>query len=177
MLKLTIKASIVLFLFTVIAFEGMGQNPRIRPRNNIHLTLFGDATVGSLNYERIFQNNRKFFLAGGFGVGYSNSLGLPSKSASLLAIPCHLTGNLGEKLHYLEFGFGGATFFYFNDGMEYWDFCIYPMIGYRLQPLRSDRFCARIFAGYPITDEIDRDNYWFFPVGLSLGFTFKKGHH
>ena len=164
----------VLFVFLLLPAIHAGasgiSNPYLRPRHNINLNLFGDASIVSVNYEQLFANNRKFFIAGNVGIGYSESSGLPNKNTSLLAIPLHVSANYGEKRHYLEMGLGGTLLFYGN--LSYWDYCIYPMIGYRLQPKKKDKFSFRIYAGYPVTDKIDMDNYWFFPVGISVGFCF-----
>jgi hypothetical protein len=162
----------VLFIFLAVITSGInaGINPYLRPRNNVNLSLFGDASIISINYENLFANNRKFFLAGKAGIGYSESMGLPNKNTSLLSFPAHITGNYGGRKHYFEFGFGGTLLFYGK--FTYWDYCIYPMIGYRFQPLKKDKVSFRIFAGYPVTDNIDIHNYWFFPVGISLGFCF-----
>jgi hypothetical protein len=56
--------------------------------------------------------------------------------------------------------------------MNYWDYALYPIVGYRFQPYKKDKFSFRIFASYPLTDKIDMKNYWFFPVGVSVGFCF-----
>jgi hypothetical protein len=170
MLKIFAK----LLLLLILAFSGQvteaKTNPYLRPRNNFNLSLFGDASVLSVNYERLFSNNRKFFLAGNAGIGYSLSMGLPVKNTSLLSLPMHFTGNYGERKHFFEFGLGGTLLFYGD--FKFWDYCIYPQVGYRFQPIKKDRFSFRFYVGYPVTDKIDMDNYWFFPVGISMGFCF-----
>ena len=170
MLKIFYRITLVLILSLITFGLTAGDNPYLRPRNNINLSLFGDASIISINYERLFANNPKFFLASKIGAGYSESMGLPNKNTSLLSIPAHFTGNYGGRKHFFEFGFGGTALFY--GGLTYWDYCIYPMIGYRFQPLKKDRVSFRIFAGYPLTGEIDIHNYWFFPAGFSIGFCF-----
>jgi hypothetical protein len=170
MMKTFKKEIIILILVLITPLLNAGSNPFLRPRNNINLSLFGDASIVSINYERLFANNSKFFLAGKIGAGYSESMGLPNKNTSLLSIPAHFTGNYGGRQHFFEFGFGATALFYGQ--FTYWDYCLYPMIGYRYQPLKKDRFSFRIFAGYPVTGKIDIDNYWFFPVGVSIGFCF-----
>lgn len=172
MLKIFLKTLVLFFLVTILLVKEVKAQPFLRPRNNINLNLFGDASVFSVNYERLFISHRKFILAGKVGAGYSQSLDLPSKSAALLSTPLHITGNVNVygKKHFLEFGFGGTLLFYEN--MKFWDYSIFPLIGYRLQPLKSGKFTIRIFVSYPLTDKIDAHNYWFSPVGLSLGFCF-----
>jgi len=162
--------AILLVLSLALPEIQAGSNPFLRPINNVNLSLFGDASILSLNYERFFVNNRKFFLAGRIGVGYSESQGLPAENTSLVGFPLHLTGNYGERKHYFEFGLGSTLLFYGK--MDYWDFALYPVVGYRFQPYKKDKFSFRLFASYPLTDKIDIKNYWFFPIGVSVGFCF-----
>lgn len=170
-MKYLIRTATCLLLLTALPITVLaGSNPYLRPRHNINLNLFGDASIVSVNYEQLFANNRKFFIAGNIGAGYSESMGLPNKNTSLLALPMHVTANYGERQHYLEMGLGGGILFYGD--FQYWDYTIFPMVGYRLQPRKKDKFSFRVYAGYPVTDKIDMDNYWFFPVGISVGFCF-----
>jgi hypothetical protein len=164
--------TLLLLLIMILTVDSLtaGNNPFLRPTNNINLNLFGDASIFSVNYEKLFINNRQFFLAWKIGAGYSESLGLPDDNTSLLSTPVHLTGNYGERKHYFEFGLGASLLFY--DSMKFWDYALYPIIGYRLQPYKKDKFSFRIFASYPLTDKIDMKDYWFFPVGISVGFCF-----
>jgi hypothetical protein len=172
MLKLFVKVLIVLTFGTILPAKDAGAFSHLRPPNSIYMNLFGDASIFSINYERLFFNNRKFFLAGNAGIGYSESLDLPITSTSLLSIPMHITGNvnISGKRQFLEFGFGGTLLYYQN--FKFWDYSIYPLIGYRWQPLKSGKFTFRIFVSYPLTDKIDIDSYWFSPVGMSIGFAF-----
>jgi|PlaIllAssembly_1097288.scaffolds.fasta_scaffold762684_1 hypothetical protein len=172
--KIFLKALIILTLCSVVNELNAGKIPYVRAQNNVHITGFGDASIISANYERLVLSYRKFFMGVNLGLGYSQSYGLPHASTALLSMPMHVTGNLGAKSHYFEFGFGGTMLFYADEKKpKYWDFCMYPMIGYRFQPLKTNKFTLRVFSGYPITDEWDKENYWFFPLGLSIGFCFK----
>jgi hypothetical protein len=172
MIKIFAKTLIILLIGLMGTIKDVVAFPLIRPKNNISLSLFGDASIFSMNYERLFSNDRKFFLAGKLGIGYSESMRLPSGNTSLLSTPMHITGNVNifEKRHFIEFGFGGTLLFYEN--LKYWDYSIYPLVGYRLQPLKSGRVIFRIFISYPLTNKIDFNDYWFFPVGLSIGYCF-----
>ena len=42
-----------------------------RPLNNATLNLFGDASIVSINYERLFLNSSNFFLSAKVGLGYN----------------------------------------------------------------------------------------------------------
>jgi hypothetical protein len=172
MLKLFVKTLTILAFCSIVPELDAEAYPYLRPRNNVNLNLFGDASIFSLNYERLFLDNRKFFLAGKAGIGYSQSLGLPVSTTSLLSIPLHITGNvnISGKRQFLEFGFGSTLMFY--QDFTFWDYSIYPLIGYRWQPVKPGRVTFRIFVSYPLTDKIDKYNYWFSPVGMSIGFAF-----
>jgi hypothetical protein len=172
MLKLFVKVFIILTFCSILTAKDAEAFPYLRPPNSINMNLFGGASIFSINYERLFFNNRKFFLAGSAGIGYSESLDLPITSTSLLSIPMHITGNVNVsgKKHFFEFGFGGTLLYYQN--FKFWDYSIYPIIGYRWQPVKSGKFTFRIFVSYPLTDKIDIDKYWFSPVGISVGFSF-----
>ena len=167
---MSVKSLLILLVILSFPAQDLLAIPYLRPRNNINLNLFGDASIISVYYERISVSNRKFFLTSKIGVGYSESWGLPAKNTSLYSLPLHITGNYGAKKHYLEFGLGGTLLFYEN--LKFWDYSIFPMIGYRLQPLKKDKVTLRIYASYPLTDKIDIKNYWFFPLGFSIGFCF-----
>jgi hypothetical protein len=168
---------LILTVMLILTFSWFNQinaqysNPYLRPRNNVSLNLFGDASIISGSYEHLFLTYHKFFMSTKIGLGYSESRGLPTDNTLLFTFPMHVTGNLGQKMHYFEFGFGGTFLFYGK--FTYWDYAVYPILGYRLQPLKSDRVMLRVYASYPLTDEMDIHNYWFCPVGFSIGFCFK----
>jgi hypothetical protein len=164
---------LIILTFGLIATAKAGDgSPFPWPSNNIHLNLLGDAAIFSIDYERMHFFDRKYMIAAKVGFGYSQSLGLPSKSAALLAIPMHFTGNISvyKKRQYIEFGIG-YTLMYYED-FKYWDYALYPIVGYRFQPYQKVKITFRIFISYPLTDKLDMHNYWFSPVGLSLGYCF-----
>lgn len=166
-----ITAIFIIILISFSAFQARSEGiPYLRPANNVSLNLFGDASIIALNYERVFASYRKFFINGKLGVGFSESSGLPVDNTSLISAPIHITGNYGRKKQYFEFGLGCTFLFY--EQFKFWDYSLYPIIGYRVYPLKKDNVTFRIFASYPLTDKIDMKNYWFFPVGISLGFSF-----
>ena len=168
-----IKPLIILAFLSISVMpvlRGQGGNPYLRPLNCIHLNVLGDACIISLNYDYLYYNVRKFFISGIVGIGYSESMTLPNENTSLLSLPLHVTGNYGEKKHFFEFGFGGNLFFY--DFYKYWDYSVYPIVGYRFQPMKKDKVNFRVYASYPLNHPIDLDYYWFFPVGVSMGFCF-----
>lgn len=172
MCKGVITVLIILTFGLTVTAKGEEGSPFPWPSNNLNVNLLGDATIFSLSYERLQFFDRKYMIAGKIGIGYSQSLGLPSKSAALLTIPMHITGNLGvyKKRQYIEFGLGGTLMYYEN--FKYWDYALYPIVGYRFQPYQKVKLTLRVFLSYPLTDKLDLHNYWFSPVGITIGYCF-----
>lgn len=172
MIKVLIRTIIILTIGSTGPEIIAKTIPYLRPCNNIHLNLFGDASIFSMSYERLLISNPKFFLTGKLGIGYSESMKLPSGNTSLLSTPIHITGNIeiAGRRQFIEFGFGATWLFYEN--LKYWDYAIYPLVGYRIQPLKRGNFSFRIFISYPVNAKIDINDYWFSPVGLSIGYSF-----
>jgi len=144
----------------------------IRPTNNINLNLFGDASIISLNYERLFLINQNFFITGKLGIGWNQDFqlclfGTCQPTKYYLTMPHHITGNLGKGRHFLEFGLGGTII----NGKTNQHYLLYPIVGYRLQPLKSNKVVFRIFGSIPFTG-LEAENILFVPFGLSLGVRF-----
>ena len=172
MIKIFINTIIILTIGLISHAQNAEYIPSIRPGNNVNLNLFGDASIISINYERLFLNTGTFFLTGKLGIGYSESMKLPNGNTSLLSTPMHISANVNvsKGIHFIEFGLGNTLLFYAN--FKYWDYSLYTLIVYRLQTLRQGRITVRIFISYPLTGKIDFNDYWFSPVGLNVGYTF-----
>jgi len=84
-----------------------------------------------------------------------------------LTLPHHITGNLGRGKHFLEFELGG-TIIYGNTNQNY---LIYPIFGYRLHPLNSNKVNFRLFGNIPFSG-LNTEDILFSPFGLSLGISF-----
>ena len=91
----------------------------------------------------------------------------PEKYAT---IPHHITGNLGQRKHFFEFGLGG-TIFNGNTNQKY---LIYPIVGYRIVPLASGKVNFRIFGQIPFSG-LETEDIISIPFGLTLGVKFLKG--
>lgn len=159
-------------LFAIYSTFLFAQNKRdtinIRPLNNYNLNILGEASLISFNYERLILINSGFFFSGQLGIGYNETFLLfggrsPEKSA---VISHHITGNLGKRRHFLEFGLSGAII----TGKTNEHYLLGPIVGYRLQPLKSNRVNLRIFGNIPVIG-IETD-ITYFPFGLSTGVCF-----
>lgn len=171
---LTICTLQLLFLTFV---SKANDNIENRSLNNFGINAFGNASLVSVGYERILISCSKFLLAGKVGVGYNYQKdrcwmgGCPDlPKTRYLTIPHHLTGNFGRRIHFFEFGLGGTSFIGDNDEIyqEKQKYLIYPIIGYRLQPLETKRLFLRFFVYFPVPEAEVR----FTPIGINLGLTF-----
>jgi len=170
------KVTLVLILLTSgIAIFAQNKNELVYPRpfNSIDLNLLGDASIISINYDRQFLVSPSFILSGKIGLGYNQEFQLcvfgpcSSPPHKYLTITHHITGNFGKGRHFFEFGLGGTIII----GNTTQPYLLYPIIGYRFLPLRSDKLNFRIFGQIPLTG-LETDDIMFLPFGLSLGISF-----
>ena len=174
MKKIILSTSLLLCAAITFAQE---PNETSRPLNNVYVNLFGDASLISINYERLYFVSGKVFLAGKLGLGTNDESDLTSSVDSdeyegLTTIPHHITANFGRKRSLFEFGLGG-TIITGNIPNHYF---LYSIIGYRLHPLKSKKMNFRIYSHIPISKI---EWVWFFPnpgfvyspIGLSAGIS------
>lgn len=153
---------------TSILAQGNNEIPVERQTNRIFLNVFGDASMVSVNYDKVFLINDAFFLSGKLGAGFYQELTIWKDDIPFpkyFTIPHHITGNLGKGKHFLEFGLGGT----FLTGVDK-IYIVYPIIGYRLLPFESNKVNLRIYGQLPVAG-YNWETFWFVPVGLSLGFS------
>ncbi|WP_320053680.1 hypothetical protein [uncultured Acetobacteroides sp.] len=158
---------------SLVAQNTTGSN-NIIPRSGVYANFLGDASVVSINYERIFPFSSTMFLTGKVGVGYNedyhlhiaewgNSNYSPDK---FITFTHHITANLGKKKFYFELGLGGTIV----GGNTKYNYLLYPIIGYRLQPLKSNKVNFRVFSCVPIAP-FRYTSIWFSPIGVSVGLS------
>ena len=160
---------IITFVTTLMWAQVIMQEKEARPFNNINVNLLGNASIISINYERLFQVHPKILIAGNIGFGYNLEFTLfDDHPESFTTIPMHVTGNYGKMKNMLEFGVGYTII---NDKKEYWKNATYAIIGYRIQPFESGKTNFRVFVMPPISD-MDATSILFIPIGLSFGHCF-----
>ena len=165
--------TVVLVISALILFaQNKIRTINERPENNFNLNLFGDASIISINYERLFIINPNLILTGQLGLGYNEEFQICifepcSPPEQYLTVPHHVTLNLGNRRNFFEFGLGD-TIICGNTSQHYF---LYPIAGYRLQPLRSINVNFRIYGSIPFTG-LDTDDIIFIPFGLSTGVCF-----
>ncbi len=161
---------LVCLLFGELLFaQSNNDSILVRPKNNISINLLGDASLVSVNYERLFVINPSFFITAKLGIGYNEEFCLfgCDDREKYLTIPQHITGNFGKGKNFFEFGLGGSII----SGHTVQDYTLYPMVGYRLQPLKSDKLNFRVYLQYPVTGSA-MDEILFIPIGFSFGYCF-----
>lgn len=171
-MKKIIVLSILLIIGNVVFAQSQDEDIAKRPLNNINLNLLSDASLISINYERLFPINSKFIISSEIGLGFNKELGFCygnscSPPERFLTIPYHITGNFGKEKHFFEFGLGGTVF----NGMRYQPYLVYPMIGYRFIPLKATKYNFRVLLQIPFTG-LEMDGVYFIPVGISTGICF-----
>ena len=148
------NTTILILILIINSISLLGQEKEVkyysRPLNNIGINLLGDCSIIAVNYERLIPFREIFFI-GKLGIG-SNvitdfSLGGSGKDESILTIPHHFAGNIGKRKHLFEFGFGG-TLLIGNITQHY---ILYPIIAYRIQPMRHRKAFVRLYFNMPIT--------------------------
>jgi hypothetical protein len=145
-----------------------------RPLNSIYINLLGDASLLSMNYERNFLISNSFLISGKLGLGYNEEFqlcifGPCSPPDNYITIPHHITGNVGKGRHFLEFGLGGTLI----NGNTSQTYLLYPIIGYKLLPLKPNKLNFRIFGQIPFSGLVTED-ILFIPVGISIGISFRN---
>ncbi len=131
----------------------------------------GDASLISLNYERQFVISPTFILTGKLGLGYNEEFMICIFGSCIqdtyLTIPHHITCNFGTERSFFEIGLGGTIV----SGYKTQFYLLYPMIGYRFLPLKSEKISFRIYVQFPFSD-LDTTHILFIPVGLNFGISF-----
>jgi hypothetical protein len=164
------KKIILTLFFAISGIFLFAQNKRdttnIRPLNNFNLNILGEASLISINYERLFLINPRFFLTCRLGIGYNFKFVLfnTSPPENYMIISQHITGNLGKGKRFFEFGLSGAIV---NK-----HYLLGPLVGLRIQPLKSNKVNLRLYGILPVIGPLRDMDILYIPVGLSLGVSF-----
>jgi hypothetical protein len=157
---------------TILFAQDEGESPFNRPRNNIYDNIFGgDASVSSLNYERLILVRSKCFFTGSLGIGYNKNVDEGYKGSlyqishsQFMTIPHHITINVGKKRSFFEFGIGGTGII--GDANK--NYYLYPIIGYRLHSSKPMKLNYRVYISFPF-EGYKNVEFWWFPIGISVG--------
>jgi hypothetical protein len=169
MKRITLISVLAFSIMSVSAQEDSPNAAEI-PRNGIFVSILGDGSNVSLNYERLIRINDFIFLTGSLGAGYGKQLTLTDtiSKPAYLTIPAHITFNAGKGRHFAEAGFGSTAAI----GDVYPHLLYYLTGGYRFQPLNPGNLSIRIYGNWLFNRNAGIRNVYFVPFGISLGITF-----
>jgi len=162
-------------LFSVLIVAGSyGQEGDIihenRPNLVISASLYGSASLLSLNIERLFFIKPAFSLTANMGIGFNVEFNLSSEaeSESYTILPHHLTALYGRNKAFLEYGIGGSAIFSGGDISTY---LLYPILGYRFHPFKNPGTSFRVWFILPFGQQSIIESYeiLFVPIGGSIG--------
>jgi hypothetical protein len=187
--------AITIFFTSVLSVFGQEKNPASNlERNTIYAEAFGQGFCYSLNYDRLFNADKRFmnsFTAGFVYVPKSMGFG----DGTYIGVPLSYNWLLGKKSHHLELGVGLTALLVNPNSNTVTDFYTYltPKIGYRYQRPSGGLFFKATLT--PMIDVMHVSTYKFeagktrnfssfnnvvglgyaaFPwPGLSIGYTFK----
>ena len=147
-MKKIILTGIFAISVSLLFAQNRSDTIEMRPFNNINFNI-GEGSFNSLNYERLFYIDPRFFLAGQVGIGQTGKLDASDSTSpkTYTTIPHHFTGNLGKKRSFFEFGLSGLIVT--GDVNKHYMFG--PIVGYRLQPLKSKRVNFRVYINFPFS--------------------------
>lgn len=147
-------------------------------KNTLNVGFFGDASLISINYERLFYFHEELFLNAKLGLGHKSIL-VPvvmDEEETYTTYPHHLTLNYSlntKRSFFGEIGVGGV--FMVENFSSYREkssiYRIYPILGLRFHPQYAKKLMFRGFllAPYiPINDETP----FSWPFGFSIGLAF-----
>jgi len=165
-MKKYILSILLIISANILISQQNGDSYLTRPLDGVHFNLLGDASLISIHFEKLFPINKNLFITSKLGLGYSAELlnFQPRPAKSFVTIPFHLTTIIGGRRSFAEIGFGATASFGDPNST-----LLYPILGYRLQPVRAQKLSFRIFIQWPTKYD---DIPYFFPLGVSLGFSF-----
>ncbi|MCB0639629.1 MAG: hypothetical protein KDC54_23555 [Lewinella sp.] len=157
-------------LWSVVA--SAQDRPRMLSPNNVNVILLGNGSAFSFTYERLLVVGPTSILAASGGLGYASETrfclgGCAGEPDYYLTFPHQLTANFGQGDHFFELGLGGTVVL----GNTEENYFLYPILGWRVHPIRSGDLVFRLFATMPFSGLDTADLLWV-PVGASLGWIF-----
>ncbi len=147
-----------------------------RPIKNIFIGIGGDGGMGSINQEKLRLMSFDLLMIQKIGLGYSKQWEKDSIFGNFISIPVNLTFAIGKRNHMFEVGIGSTLFLNLKEPT--YQVCLYPIFGYRIQPLKSNKVFFRlcIMAPTALNSEsyftIKNTNTVFMPVSIGLGRSF-----
>jgi len=174
MKKLLLVAYILLLSSCLLSQEMKFFNQR--PDRNLTIGLGGDGGVVSVHYEKLNIISYNLIMATEIGLGATQDFSISDPNHYYLSIPFNISACFGKRMHLFEAGLGATINLRLND--PYYDFCIYPIIGYRIQPVKSRKVMFKIYTSIPYNlnyltyINLKNSDIYFIPIGISIGKSF-----
>lgn len=146
-----------------------------RPKRNLFLSIAGEGGLASINYEKIHLRSFKLMIVTRIGLGFSQDYSIKNPENYYVSAPANISFCFGKRRLLFDVGFGATVFL--NINQPFYEFCYYPTIGYRLQPLKPNKFYLKLFASLPpnlssSNFSIVESEVIFIPIGINIGKSF-----
>ena len=167
-----------LIVLIFLAFGSFSQEIKFfnqRPKKNISLGVGGEGGILSLNHEKLHLFSFKLMMSNKIGIGLTQDFSFQDPQNYFIALPANISFCFGKRRVLFEAGFGATVFLQINQ--PFYQFCFYPIIGYRWQPLKMNKIFFKIFAALP--NKLNKSNIsisdseiLFVPIGINIGKSF-----
>ena len=172
------KTLLTLTLLTIAVFLSSNpltaQNPQPdstqRASTIASLDVSGGGSLLGLGVDKLVFFEAPWALSVKLGFGYNQEFNLFDSDPpdNYILFPHHVTGLLGKRRSYFEFGVGGSLV----TGGDKTIYMLYPVLGYRYHPFRNPGFSFRAWLYYPVNHNLFEMEYLAAPYGLSFGIAF-----
>ncbi len=161
-----------------LGLQGFSQEIKFfnqRPKKNISIGLGADGGILSLNHEKLHLFTFKLMMSNKIGIGLTQDYSFSNPQNYFISLPANISFCFGKRRVLFEVGFGATVFLQINE--PFYQFCFYPIIGYRWQPLKMDKLFLKIFAALPnklnqSNISISESEILFVPIGINIGKSF-----
>jgi hypothetical protein len=167
----------ILFLLT-LDFSGFSQEIKFfnqRPKRNLFLSIAGEGGLASINYEKIHLRSFKLMIVSRLGFGFSQDSSFKNPQNYYVSMPGNISFCFGKRRLLFDVGFGATIFL--NINKPFYEFCYYPTVGYRFQPLKANKIYLKLFVSFP--PNLSSNNFsivgsevLFVPIGINIGKSF-----
>ena len=161
-----------------LVFRSLGQEIKFfnqRPKKNISVGIGGEGGLLSLNHEKLHLFSFKLMMSNKIGIGITQDYSFTNPQNYFITLPTNISFCFGKRRVLFEAGLGATVFLQINE--PFYQFCFYPIIGYRWQPLKMDKLFFKIFASFP--NKLNQNNIsiseseiLFVPIGINVGKSF-----
>ena len=168
--------SIIILILSSNTFSQENKFFNQRPDRNITLSLGGDGGIISMNHEKLNIISYNLILATEIGIGATQDVSILDPNHYYLSLPLNISVCFGKRMHLFEAGFGSTIHLRIND--SFYEFCIYPILGYRIQPVKPRKLMFKIFTSIPYNlnyqtyINLKDSEVFFIPIGISIGKSF-----